>query len=609
MKKINVKSIQFKIVLYTMICVAAVGIVSNLYIFSYLNKIIIQKAADIDALYLDTIKLQLDFSMEELHNLAMITASHTATNQAMRYSDLSSLSAKRALVDAQKIISENATSISASKFLNRLMVFNKNGLVLQSIAKPSGHPADFDRVCKTRAYAERYNMRGFAYLEPSISPTGGECLTYIIPVFEKLGTANEAFVYMELSPQLFYETLSPYAKLNTIFVASQNGERLTTPKLADKDVVQQLEAEQLVNGAHFTIEQTQYRMMSRPLANSAFSVLNCINTSAITLDNRKMSYTVLVVMFSVLLVALGILVISSNYITRPLKQLVAHIRRMAENDFSYNPDIEKTQDEIGEVGKVINEMCLSFNHLLHETVEVSEQKRNIELDLLQSQVNPHFLYNTLDSIHWMAVIQKNQGISNITRSLSNLLKNMAKGFSQKVSLEEELKLLQDYVTIQSIRYMETFELVNNIDKQFYKYSIVKLTLQPLVENAIFHGIEPTGVYGTITLGARDEDDFIIITVEDTGAGMREDEIQALMQNARGKARNSMSGIGVANVHNRLLMVYGHPRGLTIESEKGKYTRVSVKIRKETSDEINAPLPNAPLAEESAAQAKPEHPPL
>ncbi|MBP8855947.1 MAG: hypothetical protein KBG54_05520 [Oscillospiraceae bacterium] len=117
------------------------------------------------------------------------------------------------------------------------------------------------------------------------------------------------------------------------------------------------------------------------------------------------------------------------------------------------------------------------------------------------------------------------------------------------------------------------------------------------------------MYGTITLGARDEDDFIIITVEDTGAGMREDEIQALMQNARGKARNSMSGIGVANVHNRLLMVYGHPCGLTIESEKGKYTRVSVKIRKETSDEINAPLPNAPLAEESAAQAKQEHPPL
>ncbi|MEG2403490.1 MAG: histidine kinase [Oscillospiraceae bacterium] len=583
MKKINTKSIQFKIILYTMICITVVGIVSNFYLFSYLNKIIVQKADNIDALYLDTIKIQMDFSLEELYNLAIITASHSTVTSAMGYSSLKELPAKRAALDAQQIINENTTSVNASKYLNRFMVFNDDGLVIQSISKPSGQIDDFASVQKTRAYAERHLHGGFAYLEPSIGARHEQCFTFIMPVFALTAKGQEAFVYMELSPDLFLETLKPYTKLNSIFVATKGGDLLIPSDVQDKDVIAKFDLGNLKAQNEFKHANIEYKLMSRGLASGGFTLYNCINTTDITLDNRKMTYTLMVVLASVLIVALGILVISSNFITRPLQRLIAHIRRMSDNDFSFNPEIEKTQDEIGEVGKVINEMCLSFNHLLKETVEISEEKRNIELDLLQSQVNPHFLYNTLDSIHWMAVIQKNQGICNITRSLSNLLKNMAKGFSQKVTLAEELKLLDDYVTIQSIRYMETFDLINNIDKSFYDYYIIKLTLQPLVENAIFHGIEPTGVYGTITLSAREDDKYLYISVEDSGVGLTSEEIDKLMQHRRrDRERSSMSGIGVANVHSRLEMVYGKPCGITIESEKNKFTRVTVQLLKETT---------------------------
>lgn len=132
-------------------------------------------------------------------------------------------------------------------------------------------------------------------------------------------------------------------------------------------------------------------------------------------------------------------------------RLNARLRRIAANDFSFDPEIEKPQDELGQIGRTVNEMSMSIQHLLRETEEMYTQRRNIEIALLQSQVNPHFLYNTLDSIRWMAVIQKNPGIASITHSLSNLLKNIAKGTQDKITLAEELGLLQDYIAIQAVR--------------------------------------------------------------------------------------------------------------------------------------------------------------
>ncbi|WP_099469494.1 sensor histidine kinase [Konateibacter massiliensis] len=208
------------------------------------------------------------------------------------------------------------------------------------------------------------------------------------------------------------------------------------------------------------------------------------------------------------------------------------------------------------------------------------KQKHDEIALLQSQVNPHFLYNTLDSIRWMAVIQKNPGIEKTVKSLSNLLKNLAKGVGEKITLEEEISLLQDYVDTQSVRFMELLKIENHIDKQFYSYKIIKFTLQPLVENAIFHGIEPTGECGTITLTAYEEGDYLLITVKDNGVGMSEEELKVLRESAVNPHLRGMAGIGVSNVDSRLKLTYGDECGLSYESVQRSFTRVTVRIKKE-----------------------------
>ena len=253
---------------------------------------------------------------------------------------------------------------------------------------------------------------------------------------------------------------------------------------------------------------------------------------------------------------------------------------IADNDFSYDPEIEKAGGELGQIGHTVNEMTMSIENLLQTTEQSYEQRRKIEIQLLQSQVNPHFLYNTLDSIRWMAVIQKSLGIESMTRSMSNLLKNIAKGTQDKITLEEELALLHDYVEIQSVRYMEAFTFCDRVPKELYCYRIIKLTLQPLVENAIFHGIEPTGENGTITVTGREEGSDLVLCVTDDGAGITPDVLPTLLSEDRPRSHAALNGIGVCNVHKRLQMLYGEAYGLTIESEPGSGTCVTVRVPKE-----------------------------
>lgn len=584
----NIKNIKFKIVAFSTLCIAVVGIVGNIYLYNYMNGIISQKAADIDTLYMDNIEEALDSRFEKIVSLGVLCASSYESANALRSSSLISSTAKKTVFAAQAMLNNYLNSSPESSYINKLLLFNDSGLTIQAYASQEASLLDLPNLLESDFY--RNFSEGelpFRTVMPSVTPHKGDCLALLLPVSNYITPNRAGYLYMEVDVSLITDTLDTYSSLNPIFAVSDSGTAiLPTNKTAfPLDGIDLLSLE---DEEHIQLNGREYRTDVRHLTHTGLSLYNCTDISALSIDKRRTGYAVTVVLLSVLLTALGITLIITNYINKPIQKLIARIKRISESDFSLDLKSEAREDELGEVFKTINEMSQSIDRLLKENAEQNEQKKNIEIDLLQSQVNPHFLYNTLDSIHWMAVIQKNPGICNITRCLSNLLKNMSKGFSQKIPLAEELSLLNDYATIQSIRYLETFELVDNIRKEFYHYTIVKLTLQPLVENAIFHGIEPSGVSGAITLDAWEEGEFLLLTVTDTGVGMTPEEIARAMEDSPNRTRHSMNGIGVGNVHKRLQLVYGQPCGLTIESEKGKGTRITVRIRKE---EAAHDLPN------------------
>ncbi|AEC02938.1 sensor histidine kinase [Parasphaerochaeta coccoides] len=283
-------------------------------------------------------------------------------------------------------------------------------------------------------------------------------------------------------------------------------------------------------------------------------------------------------LFILIILLLGIAVsfFFTRIINRPIAKLQHRLSAISSGDFSTDPTIE-WHNELGDVGRGMNELALSVKDLLETTIEGEKKKQELEYRILQSQINPHFLYNTLNSIKWMASLQQAPGIAEMTTALSRLLKNIAKGTRTVIPLKEELELLDDYFTIQRYRYGGSIRLVVTIGKELEQCPIPRFSLQPLVENAIFHGIEPKGGVGTITIAAHaQEDDTVLITVHDDGVGMTREQIDAIFS-GREQNEGMFRDFGVANVNSRLRWTFGERFGMSMKSEEGSYTCVTIRI--------------------------------
>ena len=268
-------------------------------------------------------------------------------------------------------------------------------------------------------------------------------------------------------------------------------------------------------------------------------------------------------------------------IAHPITALQSRIEKIGSGDFSADPAIE-WDNELGDIGRGINRMAGNITTLMDRRLEDEKQKQDLEYRMLQNQINPHFIYNTLNSIKWMATIQHAPGIAEMVTALSRLLKSVSKGNERLVPLYQEFALLNDYFTIQQYRYGGTITLdVSYIEDENLTHTclIPRFTLQPLVENAIFHGIEPKGSAGEVTLRVeRAADGDVLIHLTDDGIGMTPEQVaKALREPGPEEAAAKYRHVGMWNVHRRLQYSFGDAYGLSIESEPGIGTTVTIRL--------------------------------
>ncbi|GAA0134892.1 hypothetical protein YSY43_17320 [Paenibacillus sp. YSY-4.3] len=301
-----------------------------------------------------------------------------------------------------------------------------------------------------------------------------------------------------------------------------------------------------------------------------------------------------------LLLMLGVcvLVITSSgvitvYLTKtislPVEKLKKRIDKIAQGNFLIDRNME-WNSELGDVGRGINRLSQDILTLMETRVADEKQRQELEYRMLQSQINPHFLYNTLNSIKWMATIQNATGIAEMTTSLSRLLRSIAKDGRKLVPLREELSLLEDYFLIQKYRYGSNITMETTVrDEQLLTGLIPRFTLQPLAENAIFHGIEPRG-HGHLRLSIeRSGWNDILITLEDDGIGISEEQIAGIL--ATGEqgphqepaAKGLLEGMGLRNVNERLKLTFGEQYGLSIESVQEQYTKMFILLPYRTTE--------------------------
>ncbi len=276
-------------------------------------------------------------------------------------------------------------------------------------------------------------------------------------------------------------------------------------------------------------------------------------------------------------------IILAQRIAKPIRELRNSMRQVEQGNFSVRAEIQSS-NEIGELGRDFNIMVSEIEKLLRRITEQQELKRKSELKALQMQINPHFLYNTLDSIIWMAEGGKQQEVISMSSSLARLFRlSISKG-KEIIDIGSEIEHVRNYLTIQKIRYKDRLDYRIEVPENLKSYKTVKIILQPLVENAIYHGIKNKEGPGLVIIGGRQHEGGIELFVQDDGVGMSESTLRTLQERLAGKKIDTPqdpnllhSGLGVHNVDERIKLYFGPSFGLSFESAEDVGTTVRIRL--------------------------------
>lgn len=274
-----------------------------------------------------------------------------------------------------------------------------------------------------------------------------------------------------------------------------------------------------------------------------------------------------------LVFSLAVLIIIYFKVLKPISKIQMEMEEVEKGNFEVSV-LNYGNDEIGRLAISFSKMLKSIKDKNLQIINAEKKKREYEIKILQAQINPHFLYNTLDSIKWMAITKEEKTIERMAQALGQLLRKTISDNKEFVKIEEEMENIKCYMEIQQLRYYDSFDYIEYIDEDCRKAMIPRLTLQPLIENALFHGIYNCGRRGKILAEIQRDENSVQIVITDNGRGM---DVKESLTEDRAKKSDGVSKIGIRNVNERIKLYYGESFGLSFESEEGKYTKVCLRI--------------------------------
>lgn len=320
------------------------------------------------------------------------------------------------------------------------------------------------------------------------------------------------------------------------------------------------------------IDDVNMKANINTLSQTRWKLITFMNIEEVTDSNRSTTIFLAIISVTSLLLTIIIATVLASRIRNPLNQLKVYMKKVEHGDFDNAINIHG-QREIEEIANSFNEMVTKIQELMVEVVEEQNQKLKNELTALQHQINPHFLYNTLDSIVWLAENERNEDVVRTVIALARFFRiSISKG-RNIITVKEELQHIKNYLVIQKVRYVDKFSYTINVDKKLHSYPCMKLVLQPIVENAIYHGVSVEK--GEIEISCFEKDNSLVFEVFNTGYGITDEEIENIYDTLKNK--NVNKGIGMRNVYQRLKLYYGDKADIIIESVLDESTTVRLII--------------------------------
>ncbi len=409
-------------------------------------------------------------------------------------------------------------------------------------------------------------------------------LSLVTPIYHReygqIGTVEAAMTMENMFPSLYEQMEQEWS-----FFYTDSGEKYFGE---NSDKVEDSLVEQIIGKRHAEEEiQTTYMIVEKRNLVVSYMTVNELSGTLICVkditENVQRVYNVRNVFCMVMLLFMGVLALFINQIVRHLLrqfyEILKSIRKVQKGDL--NVVIENCgKDEMGELGSQINKMLERIKQLMEDNLKREMLMKNSEIRALQNQINAHFIYNVLESIKMMAEIDEEYAISDAVTSLGKLLRYSMKWVSGNVIVEQEIEYIKNYMALINLRFDYEIYLSLNLPEMILKQEIPKLSLQPIVENAIYHGIEQMAEDTNIYIKGFQEGEDCVIEITDAGKGMTEKEVEELRMKIAGEIDSnggSGNGIGLKNVQDRIHIAFGENYGIEIASKLGCYTKIMVRI--------------------------------
>ncbi|MDO5350655.1 MAG: histidine kinase [Lachnospiraceae bacterium] len=613
-KTILPKSIRGKIMLCTaatMLAIAAITVAVCFQVFqSFLRRNQIQSAE----YNLQVVSNNVSANLENIVNFTDWCCINQEINhylQAFRdQSRMPSISSKDSYLRVMALstydrLKEEYHNTHSFGYITRVLISPANRRNYLQITGTSGSnvPSAPDILYSSRFFGPLTTAPDYQWIgliqDPLISYSEQLIIPISRPIFHQLNSQMLGWVYLSISDRILLDYLesfpletdaSLYLTMGETTYEYRNG-AFQESQLPHQKQLQDISRQcfnQESRAFHIQLEDGSRRtLLTCPLGSHGWTFSHILSEQAYQAQSKLYLAIILGIVMSIILLGLVLYTMLNRLINRPVQKLLGHISQISQGDFSRDPSIE-WRDELGTIGRGINQMSENLVTLMNKKVEDEKQKKDLEYQILQSQINPHFLYNTLNSIKWMATIQNATGIAEMTTALARLMKSVSKGTSARITLKEELDLVHDYFLIQQYRYGGSITIQYQISRnELYQCLIHRFTLQPIIENALFHGIEPKGCAGRIQVKAEDPilpdgRHLLVISITDNGVGMSEETIRQVLKGDAPPTADFFRQVGINNVNKRIQYNFGAAYGITIESRLGEYTTMKISLPFETA---------------------------
>ena len=584
-------SIKYKIASMTIIVALIPMIVLILLMLFFYNRAIMQRA---DKQIQENIRI-----MSDRISSVLLSGEVCSNNLTIEFSGYYNDKSMKQVTRDNKIISQLSQSLLIYNGISSIVFLDKYDRMY------STDPALYDlkKELYESEYVKKLSEEGGKTImmdqtDNLMNREGKEIITMGKHVINIVTGAPFGYIFINMDKNYLIE--SSQSEISYYFLYDTDGNIISETEKKDSiyDDNELIEHLFTTDENYIKYNKESYLIAKDTIKSFPWTIIGITNLDKFNVTGKDLQFILLTTGTVTAILLLISVLFSTSYVTHPLKILHDGAEQIAEGDMSFRFRF-KSKDEIGRLGRIFNYMTQRNLELLRQVDEEAKKKREYELALIQEQVKPHFLYNTLDIIIMLIEMNRSKEASRVTKKLANYYKNSLSGSEEIVTIEREIQIIQDYLDLQTMRYNDKFSYEIDVEDSIKSSEIPKMTLQPLVENAIYHGLKNKDGWGKITVTGRTDGNIAVIKVIDDGIGMPledlekinrlleddehyADEKKKLSEEAEITSHDSTKGgshFGLYSVARRIKLYFGKEFGASIESKQNEGTTITIRVPK------------------------------